>query len=120
MSYRLHIFSICPLRSLAISFKIQKYSLQLGATMNQFYCNSPWWKMLTLRKFRNIVISFAHINPSISACKGRLLALATKKVPIKKLQKDLPEGGSLAIPDINYSSRDIEYLESLLEKYVDN
>ena len=68
--------------------------------------------------FQQGTINFAHINPSISACKERLLALATKKVPIKKLQNDLAEGGSLAITDIKYSSRDIEYLESLLEKYA--
>ena len=68
--------------------------------------------------FQQGTINFAHINPSISACKERLLALATKKVPVRKLQNDLAEGGSLAITDIKYSSRDIEYLKSLLEKYA--
>ena len=52
--------------------------------------------------FQQGTINFAHINPSISACKEKLLALATKKVPIKKLQNDLAEGGFLAITDIKY------------------
>ena len=35
-----------------------------------------------------------------------------------KLQDDLAEGGSLAITEIKYSSRDIEHLENLLKNYV--
>ena len=51
------------------------------------------------------MINLAHINPSISVCKEKLLALAAKKSPLKKLQDDLAEGGCLAITEIKYSSR---------------
>lgn len=68
-----------------------------------------------IKVFQQGTINFGHINPSISACKDKILALATKNVPIKTLQSDLAEGGSLAFTDIKYWSRDNEYLESLLE-----
>ena len=55
-----------------------------------------------IKVFQQGTINFGHIHPSIPACKDKLLALATKKVPIKRLQSDLAEGGSLAFTDIKY------------------
>lgn len=61
------------------------------------------------------MINFGHIvNLSISACKDKLLALATKEVPIRRLQNE----GFLAITDLKFSSRDNEYFKSLLNKWM--
>lgn len=72
------------------------------------------------RVFQQGTINFAHIKPSITVCKEKLLALVENKSPIKKLQDDLAEGGTLAltVTEIRCSSRDIEYLENLLKNYV--
>lgn len=79
------------------------------------------------RVFQQGMINFAHIKPSITVCKEKLLALVENKSPIKKLQHDLAEGGTLAVTEIivstNYaeikiSKKDIEYLENLLKNYI--
>ena len=70
------------------------------------------------RVFQQGTINFAHIKPSITVCKEKLVALVDSKSPIKKLQDDLAEGGTLAVTEIKFSSKDIEYLENLLKNYV--
>ena len=70
------------------------------------------------RVFQQGTINFAHIKPSITVCKEKLAALVESKSPIKKLQDDLAEGGTLAVTEIKFSSKDIEYLENLLKNYV--
>ncbi|CAH3159168.1 unnamed protein product [Porites lobata] len=62
-----------------------------------------------IKVFQHGTINFGHIHPSIPACKDKLLALATKKVPIKRLQSDLAEGGSLAFTDIK------KYVDALIK-----
>lgn len=61
------------------------------------------------RVFQQGTINFAHIKPSITVCKEKLLVLVENKSPIKKLQDDLAEGGTLAltVTEIRCSSRDI-------------
>lgn len=68
--------------------------------------------------FQQGTINFAHIKPSLAVCKEKLLALVENKSPIKKLQHDLSEGGTLAVTEIKISNKDIEYLENLLKNYV--
>ena len=70
------------------------------------------------RVFQHGTINFAHIKPSITVCKEKLAALVEIKSPIKKLQDDLAEGGTLAVTEIKFSSKDIEYLKNLLKNYV--
>ena len=70
------------------------------------------------RVFQHGTINFAHIKPSITVCKEKLAALVESKSPIKKLQDDLAEGGTLAVTEIKFSSKDIEYLKNLLKNYV--
>ena len=70
------------------------------------------------RVFQQGTINFAHIKSSITVCKEKLAALVESKSPIKKLQDDLTEGGTLAVTEIKFSSKDIEYLENLLKNYV--
>lgn len=68
--------------------------------------------------FQQGTINFPHIKPSITVCKEKLLALVESKSPIKKLQDDLAEGGTLAVTEIKISNKDIKYLENLLKNYV--
>ena len=70
------------------------------------------------RVFQHGTINFAHIKPPITVCKEKLSALVEIKSPIKKLQDDLAEGGTLAVTEIKFSSKDIEYLKNLLKNYV--
>ena len=70
------------------------------------------------RVFQQGTINFAHIKSSITVRKEKLAALVESKSPIKKLQDDLAEGGTLAVTEIKFSSKDIEYLENLLKNYV--
>lgn len=70
------------------------------------------------RVFQQGTINFTHIKPSITVCKEKLAALVESKSPIKKLQDDLAEGGTLAITEIKLSSKDTEYLQNLLKNYV--
>ena len=70
------------------------------------------------RVFQQGTINFAHIKPSITICKKKLLALVESKSPVKKLQNDLAEGGTLAGTEIKIANKDIEYLENLLKNYV--
>ena len=44
--------------------------------------------------------------------------LVESKSPIKKQQDNLAEGGTLAVNEIKFSSKDTEYLENLFKNYV--
>lgn len=68
--------------------------------------------------FQQGTINFAHIKPSITVCKKKLLTFVETKSPVKKLQNDLAEGGTLAGTEIKIANQDIEYLENLLKNYV--
>ncbi len=59
------------------------------------------------RVFQQGTINFAHIKPSITVCKEKLFALVESKSPVKKLQHDLAEGGTLAVTEIKISTKDI-------------
>lgn len=71
------------------------------------------------RVFQQGMINFAHIKPSITVCKKKLLTFVESKSPVKKLLNDLAEGGTLAGTEIKIANQDIEYLENLLKNYVD-
>ena len=68
--------------------------------------------------FQQGTINFAHIKPSITVCKKKLLTFVESKSPVKKLQNDLAEGGTLAGTEIKIANQDVEYLENLLKNYV--
>lgn len=68
--------------------------------------------------FQQGTINFAHFKPSITVCKKKLLTFVESKSPVKKLQNDLAEGGTLAGTEIKIANQDIEYLENLLKNYV--
>ena len=70
------------------------------------------------RVFQQVTINFAHIKTSITVCKEKLATLVESKSPIKKLQDDLAEGGTLAVTEIKFSSKNIENLKNLLKNYV--
>ena len=68
--------------------------------------------------FQQGTINFAHIKPSITVCKKKLLTFVESKSPVKKLQNDLAEGGTLAGTEIKITKKDMKYLENLLKNYV--
>jgi len=55
--------------------------------------------------FQQGTINFAHIQPPFTVCKEKLLALVESKCPVKKLQHDLAEGGTLAVTEIKISPK---------------
>jgi hypothetical protein len=72
------------------------------------------------KAFQRGTVSFSAIQPAIDYTLDQLTEIAAEKKPLRKLQKDLGEGGRLATTKISLTPTAESYLQNLTVKYTDS
>ena len=72
------------------------------------------------KAFQRGTVSFSAIQPAIDYTIDQLTEIAAEKKPLRKLQKDLGEGGRLITTEIFLTPTAESYLENLTVKYTDS
>lgn len=72
------------------------------------------------KAFQRGIVSFSAIQPAIDYTLDQLTEIAAEKKPLRKLQKDLGEGGRLVTTEISLTPTAESYLQNLTVKYTDS
>ena len=105
--------------STAIGLLKQTVNIQFLSVVYLLHTVLPALSRLS-KAFQRETVSFSAIQPAIDYTLDQLAEIAAEEKPLRKLQKNLGEGGRLATREISLTATAESYLENLTVKYTDS
>ena len=105
--------------STAIGLLKQTGNIQFFSAVYLLHEALPAFSHLS-KAFQRGTVTFSAIQPAIDYTLDQLTEIAAEKKPLRKLQKDLGEGGRLATTEVSFTPTAESYLQNLTVKYTDS